>query len=324
MELGKKIFFPQFRSRVSWLTSCSITGMAIAATLPKHDDITIVARNLPGDQDSQEWASPWAGATWMGMADSSPRDQQVQLDAFAYWYKFALQHPESSVRRIQIIEILDYIPLEKLWYAFKVPHFRILTKDEMPADAHFGVTYETVMITPSVFLPWMRARLESSGVRFLRSTVRSLSDLQGMGHDVLINATGIGAKYLSDVQDKQVLEVRGQTALVKTTYDKVWIRRGTKAYTYCLPRGDGTAILGGIKQFGSTIKEVDVELRNDVRMIDPVSSLAQLPDKDRFSAASTRVSHRASRHLIPKTFSLCATLLASDLSVMVVCVSKNR
>ncbi|KAH8888006.1 nucleotide-binding domain-containing protein [Thozetella sp. PMI_491] len=245
------------------ILGAGITGLAIAASLPKHYEVTIVARNLPGDPDSQEWASPWAGAVWMGMADSCEGDQRMQLDAFAYWWKFALRYPESSVKRIEMVDIMDFIPMEKIWYRYKMPGFRVLSKDELPADAPFGVTYGSFILTPATFLPWMRSRLEANGVQFKRMHVRALSDLRGMGHDVLINATGVGARYLADVKDMQMQEVRGQTVLVKTNYDKIWIRRG-KDYTYCLPRGDGTAILGGIKQYGSAVKKVDEDLRGDI------------------------------------------------------------
>lgn len=36
-----------------------VFGLSIAHSLPLSYDITIVARNLPGDPDSSEWASPW-------------------------------------------------------------------------------------------------------------------------------------------------------------------------------------------------------------------------------------------------------------------------
>lgn len=97
----------------------------------------------------------------------------------------------------------------------------------------------------------MAKRLESSGVIFLRQSVNSLADLKGLGHDVLINATGCGSKFLRDVADPNIQEVRGQTILVKTNYDKIMMRHG-KDYTYVIPRLDGTAILGGIKQVDNT------------------------------------------------------------------------
>lgn len=237
--------------------------MAIASQLPRDYEITIVARNLPGDPESTEWASPWAGAVFIGMDGSTPREQRMQLDAFAGWWKLALSNPESSVRRVEMHDLMDFTPLEKVWYRDRLPGFRVMAQEELPADARFGMAYQTIVLTPGVFLPWMRARLEKTGVKFLRVTVQSLADLQGMGHDYLINAAGIGPRYLKDVADMKVQEVRGQTILVKSDFDKIWIRRG-KDYTYALGRLDGTAILGGIKQFANTETSVDEDLRGDV------------------------------------------------------------
>ncbi|KAF4310827.1 putative FAD dependent oxidoreductase-like protein [Botryosphaeria dothidea] len=63
------------------------------------------------------------------------------------------------------------------------------------------------VLTPTVFLPWLRGQLEAAGVAFKRVEVRSLEDLKGMGHDVLINATGWGARYLGDVADRDVEQI---------------------------------------------------------------------------------------------------------------------
>lgn len=57
-----------------------------------------MARNLPGDELSHEWASPWAGAVFLGLDGSNPREQKMQLDSFAFWWQLAKTHPESSVR----------------------------------------------------------------------------------------------------------------------------------------------------------------------------------------------------------------------------------
>ncbi|KAK7705978.1 hypothetical protein SLS57_009895 [Botryosphaeria dothidea] len=202
------------------ILGAGIAGLSAAAQLPKHHHITIVARDLPGDDhESHAWSSPHAGAIWMPLLDAPPREQDMQLQAFAHMWKIAGEFPESSV---------------KSW-----------------------------VLTPTVFLPWLRGQLEAAGVAFKRVEVRSLEDLKGMGHDVLINATGWGARYLGDVADRDVEQVRGQTVLVKTDFDKVWTRRG-RDYIYVISRGDGTAILGGIKQYGNTDTSVDSALREDV------------------------------------------------------------
>lgn len=118
-------------------------------------------------------------------------------------------------------------------------------------DVLTALTDKSVVLTPPVFLPWLAKRLKDSGVTFLRKDVKTLRELKGLGHDVLVNATGWGAKFLHDVADSKLQQVRGQTILAKSDFDKIVMRHG-KDYTYVIPRLDGTAILGGIKQAGST------------------------------------------------------------------------
>lgn len=258
----------------------SITGMAIASQLLRHHDITIVARNLPGDEPhSQEWASPWAGAVWAGMDGSTPREQQFQLSALGVWWKLALSDPESSVRRIEMTEYRDSKTLDQIWIRDKVPEFRVIPATELLPGTTVGFKYKTVVITPMVFLPWLRSKLEAMGVKFQRMTVRSLGDLNGIGHDILINAAGIGPLRLEDVKDFNVQEVRGQTVVVKSKFDKLFVRNGDN-YTYAFARGDGTTVLGGIKQFGSTKVEVDSDIRADVRLCCSLTRLLKLIHAD--------------------------------------------
>lgn len=281
----------------------SITGMAIASQLPKGCDITIVARNLPGDPESHEWSSPWAGAIYMSKLPSSEWEQKMEWTSFQTMWKLAYMHPESSVRRIDMWDIVDFIPKDQIWYMNKMPEFRILSKDELPEGAPFGMAYKSVVLTPQVFLPWLKRRLEASGVVFKRLTVSSLKDLKGMGHDVLINASGVGAKHLRDSADTNMRPVRGQTILVKSDLDKIFIRRG-KDYTYALPRGDGTVILGGIKQHGSVETAVNKDLRANVSLErSPVILHYSNDTASRSSSASTskyrRHSLRRSRKASP-------------------------
>ena len=229
--------------------------------------MTIIARNLPGDPDTQEWSSPWAGAIWGAMEGSNEREQKFQLDSLAYFLQVAKTNPESSIRETEMTELFDFGTLEeRVWYRYKIPGFKVIPSNELPAGVAFGIKYASVVITPSTFLPWMREKLEAAGVKFLRASIRSLDDLRGMGHDVLVNATGTGSMRLSDVGDTNLQEVRGQSLLVKTKYDKLFTRRG-KDYTYVYARGDGTAILGGIKQYGNADPKVDDSIRRDVCFI---------------------------------------------------------
>jgi len=88
-------------------------------------------------------------------------------------------------------------------------------------------------------------------VQFKRMTLASLSEAQSLGHDVLINATGFGSLTLNDVRDQSVELIRGQTMLVKSNYDKLFMHDTGDTYTYVIPRLDGTAVLGGTRHKGS-------------------------------------------------------------------------
>ena len=75
----------------------------------------------------------------------------------------------------------------------------------------------------------------------------SLSDARHLGHDVLINATGLGPKDLDDVKDENMEPLKGQIMIVKSDYKKCLMRDDGKTYTYVIPRLDGRVILGGIR-----------------------------------------------------------------------------
>lgn len=82
--------------------------------------------------------------------------------------------------------------------------------------------------------------------------VKSLSELKDFGQDILINATGVGSASLLDVQDQDVQMIRGQTIVVKHSYNKAMQRDDGSNYTYAIPRMDGTVILGGVRQYRRT------------------------------------------------------------------------
>ena len=110
---------------------------------------------------------------------------------------------------------------------------------------------KSLILRPDVFLPWFRTKLEKLGVQFKRMDLKSLSDARKLGHDILINATGLGSLNLQDVQDQDLEMVRGQTVVVKSNCIKLFMHDNGKAYTYAIPRLDGTVVLGGTRQRNS-------------------------------------------------------------------------
>jgi D-amino-acid oxidase len=45
------------------ILGAGVFGLSIAHALPRGWDITLVARDMPGDGDSLAWASPWCART---------------------------------------------------------------------------------------------------------------------------------------------------------------------------------------------------------------------------------------------------------------------
>lgn len=244
--------------------------MMAAASLPRNYNVTIVAEHLPGDYDTKEWASPFAGAIWVGVHQSSPREQKMQLEGLMGLLRLAETNPESSVRQIEMTEIMDRGTKEDVWYAGKIPEFRFLSKEELPKGAIYGMKYKTVVLTPQKFLTWLYKRLQARGIKFRRTRVYSLAELKGLGHDVLINASGIGAEGLKDVMEKNLTPWRLQCVVAKAppTYDRLFIRRGDRGYySTAFSRLDGTVYVGGVLTENDRDLSISEEQRKKVILV---------------------------------------------------------
>ncbi|KFA73843.1 hypothetical protein S40288_09014 [Stachybotrys chartarum IBT 40288] len=206
-----------------------VTGMTIASQLPISYDITILGEHLPGDPLHKDYTSPWAGACWVGVPDSSPRDQKLQLESYATLWKLAGRFPDSGLRRTKMTEIFEYASPDTIWYSSKIHGFRWLNN---------------IVISPPVFLAWMRSHLEAHGVKFRRIRVSSLEELKEYGHDILVNASGANTKHLADVNEENLVPYKLQSILMKKDYDDCFIYRGNGGYYFNIfGRRDGTTYI---------------------------------------------------------------------------------
>ncbi|KAK1144211.1 hypothetical protein N8T08_005624 [Aspergillus melleus] len=114
--------------------------------------------------------------------------------------------------------------------------------------------------------------------------LKSLSDACQLGHDVLVNATGFGSRKLRDVQDQGLEMIRGQTVVVKSNYDKLFMHDTGETYTYAIPRLDGTVVLGGTRHKDSVFLEESISIyqntsqqtRRIIESLDTTSAFARL------------------------------------------------
>jgi D-amino-acid oxidase len=107
---------------------------------------------------------------------------------------------------------------------------------EYPAQYAFALSYTSMTVEPPRYLPWLLKQVQAKGVRILRCELTSLRG--ALDHvpeaKAIVNCSGIGSRYLSDVRDEAVFPERGQTCVIRTSFKKVrsaWRTRGT--CTYC-------------------------------------------------------------------------------------------
>ncbi|OGM48266.1 hypothetical protein ABOM_002115 [Aspergillus bombycis] len=246
------------------ILGAGIIGMATASVLSRNHKVTIIARNLPGDEPTIAWTSPWAGASFIAGGCSSAREAKMQLDAFAELWRWSIAYPDSSIKQITIEDFHDDKTEDDIWWKDYMPEFHFLPPETLPQGARIGTSYKSLILRPDVFLPWFRTKLEKSGVQFRRMDLKSLSDARELGHDILINATGFGSLTLQDVHDHDLETIRGQTVVVKSGYDKLFMHDTGETYTYAIPRLDGTVVLGGTRQKNSVSPDVDWDLVQDI------------------------------------------------------------
>lgn len=122
---------------------------------------------------------------------------------------------------------------------------------EYPAEFSAGWAYETMVTDPTIHMPYLGKQLRKLGVQFIRKRVESLQELYDMFPEslVFINASGLGSKYLSDVQDDACFPERGQTVFYRTENTGTLYFRNGQEYTYVIPRPlSHGLVLGGVKQ----------------------------------------------------------------------------
>lgn len=109
-------------------------------------------------------------------------------------------------------------------------------------------------INTPVYLAWLVGQCAKLGVVLRRQSVAHIDDIKrDIGADIVVNATGLGARWLGGVQDAAVYPARGQVVVVRNVSPQMLCvsssEDGDEEILYTMTRavGGGT-VLGGTYQ----------------------------------------------------------------------------
>ena len=193
---------------------------------PVEDTTSAVAAALwyPYRALPQEAVTRWAAATYDMLSILSVR-------------------PETAVR-LQRGRELFREPRPDPWWAAAVP--RLGRVRDLPAGYADGYEFAAPVVRMPAYLHWLLDELAAAGVALVRREVRDLAELDA---DVVVNASGLGARELAG--DPELSPVRGQVVRVADPGLAGWtLDEGhPDGMVYVVPRGTDV-VCGGLAEAG--------------------------------------------------------------------------
>ncbi|KAF9518107.1 hypothetical protein BS47DRAFT_1482838 [Hydnum rufescens UP504] len=229
-----------------------VIGLTAALRLAESGySVSIVARDLPSDSNSQQFASPWAGANWHSFCTAED-ERQCRWETITFKKVWSLIPSGVAMK----LDGIDYYtkPFEPLWFKDLCPNYRLLDSSQLPPNINHGVAYTTWSVNSPLYIKWLEARLKALGVAIIRATVQAIEQPFLESFDgqpiatLVVNASGLGSRSLIGVEDEKVHPIRGQTVLIWAPHVKKTITvlgHPEIPPTYIIPRPSGEVILGG-------------------------------------------------------------------------------
>ncbi|WVQ66588.1 uncharacterized protein L199_004772 [Kwoniella botswanensis] len=239
------------------ILGCGVLGLTIAQELTRKGlKVALVGKDLPEDIHSTGFASPWAGASFHSFATNSA-EKRRDTHTFKEFERLAREIPELCERRPYRYFKKEKDVGEDPWWADLMFDYRHLKTSEIPAPFAQGVTFEAYTLNTPLYLQHLGNWLRSRNVPIIRERVSSLNemyDLPSIGKvNLVINASGLGARSLIGVEDSLVHPAKGQTILVeapdvRTTYGIEGKHPIPNQSVYIIPRpGPANHVILGLR-----------------------------------------------------------------------------
>ncbi|XP_018329807.1 D-aspartate oxidase-like [Agrilus planipennis] len=242
------------------IIGAGVVGLTTALELKnqiRNAEVTIIADKFHRDTTSYVAA----GLFRPGTSFRGPTEEVTYewiRNAYNYWtdIKRTPEAHKAGVKELSgYIFSSTHISITKNNYLEKIlPVYRTATEGELklcPGTWKYGSFYSTILTECDLFLPWVTRKIKELDGKFISQKVDSFSD-KIMDFDVIVNCTGMGAKYLCN--DNLLVPLRGQVWKVEAPWIKHFFY--VDYDTYIIPGFEGVT-LGGCRQYDSYNLEVD-------------------------------------------------------------------
>ncbi|KAF7727779.1 hypothetical protein EC973_007010 [Apophysomyces ossiformis] len=250
-----------------------VTGLTTALLLRMNGyDVTILAKDFPDDQNDAEFNSRCAGTAWKPTAThSETRLQRYEATSFKMLWEMARNHPSEA--GIMVVPAYDYYEnaekdQDHPWWKYTVPGFESVCKKELPPNMNAGYHFTTVVINSQRYLQWLQSQYLTLGGKRKRMTLSHILDAAVDNEnvvDVIVNCTGVQARWLGGVQDSRVVPVRVQDVIVRASHIRKTVFVQTEnGCSYVVPRSDGTVVLGTAEKENETDSTIHLDTAKDI------------------------------------------------------------
>ena len=259
------------------IVGAGIWGLTTANLLRKKHPasrVAILAAEFPGDPNpSADYASMWAGAHYRPVPGRSSQlafEEKLAKRTFKIMQKIAQDEPGAGVGLLQGVEFLETPEEAHLSlktgdeYAGPGDGFRVMERDELPANVQWGCEYASYCVNVPIYCSWLLSRFIASGGRVIKARLSDAKDAFDVANECLGRVrTVINCSGRNFDNDPEVSVIRGQTCLVRNKYPKTVTRQNKDGtWVALIPRPlNGGTIVGVSKE----PKDLEAEPRAETR-----------------------------------------------------------
>jgi D-amino-acid oxidase len=254
-HLAAQLALPTGAPRMAVLGAGAV-GLATARLLQERGvAVTIYTKALPPDTTSNI-----AGAQWFPFSVfDGDRATPAFLAQFVEAARFAYRRLQLMVGEYYGVRWLPNYTLSREPFqegglgspqspiADLIPELRYLSPNEHPFPFPYVRHYDTMFVTPAIYLDSMLREFRIAGGTVVVKEMRDLREVLALPQSVIVNCTGLGAKALFN--DAELTPIKGQLTVL-LPQPEVQYATEPPGGMYMFPRSDGI-LLGGTHERGN-------------------------------------------------------------------------